>query len=133
MVLLNTSPNPGIIQASSIAFEELQLFSWLLILSIIFIQCMPILMKVFGSRIAYDYLVDEQMRLTLAKNAGVEYQAYEIFNQKSEPVYVTFFHDALDLRSKVSDRLHQLRVILRNNRLEKMKCKFNEITKRANQ
>jgi len=133
MVLLNTSPNPGIIQASSIAFEELQLFSWLLILSIIFIQCMPILMKVFGSRIAYDYLVDEQMRLTLAKNAGVEYQAYEIFNQKSESVYVTFFHSAIDLRSKVSDRLHQLKVVLRDNRMEKMKSKFNDIWKHSNQ
>jgi hypothetical protein len=94
---------------------------------------MPILMKVFGSRIAYDYLVDEQMRLTLAKNAGVEYQAYEIFNQKSESVYVTFFHGALDLRSKVSDRLHQLKVALRDNRMEKMKSKFNDIWKHSNQ
>ena len=133
MVLLNASPNPGIIQASSIAFEELRLFSWLLILSIIFIQCMPILMKVFGSRIAYDFLVDEQMRLALAKNAGVEYQAYEIFNQKSDPVYITFYHGALDLRSKVFDQLHRLRTTLRDERMEKMKSKFNDIKKRSNQ
>lgn len=133
MVLLNASPNPGIIQASSIAFEELRLFSWLLILSIIFIQCMPILMKVFGSWIAYDYLVEEQMRLTLAKNAGIEYQAYEIFNQKSEPIYITLFHGVHDLRSKVFNRLHRLRVTLRDDRMVKMKSKFNDIKKRPNQ
>ena len=132
ITLLNASPNPGIIRASTIAFEELPLFSWLLILSIIFIQCTPILMKVFGSRIAYDYLVDERMRLTLAKNAGIEYQAYEIFDQKGEPVYKTFFHDALYIRSNVSDRLHQLKVGLRDDLMEKMKNKFNDIQKRSN-
>ena len=93
MSLLSVSPHPGIIMASIIAFEELKLFSWFLILSIIFIQTMPILMKVFGSRNAYDYLVDERMRLSLAKNAGVEYQAYEIFDTKGRPVYKTFFHE----------------------------------------
>ena len=131
MSLLSVSPNPGIIRASTIAFEELKLFSWFLILSIIFIQTMPILMKVFGSRNAYDYLVDERMRLSLAKNAGVEYQAYEIFDTKGRPVYKTFFHEVIALRAAVRDQLFQLRQSLQQSRMEQMKSKFNDIKKRS--
>jgi hypothetical protein len=131
MSLLSVSPNPGIIRASTIAFEELELFSWFLILSIIFIQTMPIFMKVFGSRNAYDYLVDERMRLSLAKNAGVEYQAYEIFDAKGRPVYKTFFHEVIALRVAVRDQFRQLRQSLQQSRMEQMKSKFNDITKRS--
>jgi len=132
MALLSASPNPGIIRASTIAFEEIKLFSWLLILSIIFIQTMPILMKVFGSRNAYDYLVDERMRLSLAKNAGVEYLAYEIFDTKGRPVYKTFFHEVIALGAAVRDQFSQLRQSLQESRMEQMKSKFNDIKKRSN-
>ncbi|MBU3580455.1 DUF4407 domain-containing protein [Polynucleobacter sp. AP-Capit-er-40B-B4] len=131
MSLLSVSPNPGIIRASTIAFEELKLFSWFLILSIIFIQTMPILMKVFGSRNAYDYLVDERMRLSLAKNSGVEYQAYEIFDAKGHPVYKTFFHEVIARRAAIRDQLFQLRQSLQQSRMEQMKSKFNDIKKRT--
>jgi len=132
MTLLNTSPNPGIIRASTIAFEEIKLFSWLLIFSIVFIQTMPILMKVFGSRNAYDYLVDERMRMSLAKNAGVEYLAYEIFDTKGRPLYKTFFHEVIALRAAVRGQFSQLRQSLQESRMEQMKSKFNDIKKRSN-
>ena len=132
MTILGLSPYPGIIRASTIAFNELPLFSWFLILSIIFIQTMPILMKVFGSRNAYDYLVDERMRLSLAKNAGVEYLAYEIFDTKGRPVYKTFFHEVIALRADVRDQFSQLRQSLQEFRMEQMKSKFNDIKKRSN-
>lgn len=131
MALLSASPNPGIIRASTIAFEEIKLFSWFLILSIIFIQTMPILMKVFGSRNAYDYLVDERMRLSLAKNAGVEYQAYEIFDTNGRPVYKTFFHDVIARRAVAREQFSQLRQNLQQSRMEQMKSKFNDIKKRS--
>ncbi|MBU3617270.1 DUF4407 domain-containing protein [Polynucleobacter sp. JS-Polo-80-F4] len=127
--LLSASPTPGIIRASTIAFEELKLFSWLLILSIIFIQTMPILMKVFGSRNAYDYLVDERMRLSLAKNAGVEYQAYEIFDGRGRPVYKTIYHQVISLRDAFMEHISQLRRDLNESRMEVMRAKFNAIRK----
>ena len=132
MALLSASPNPGIIRASTIAFEEIKLFSWLLIFSIVFIQTMPILMKVFGSRNAYDYLVDERMRLSLAKNAGVEYQAYEIFDGRGRPVYKTIFHQVISLRDAYLDQLSQLRRDLNESRMDVMRAKFNAIRKSFN-
>jgi predicted ABC-type sugar transport system permease subunit len=131
-VLLSVNPYPGIIKGSVIAFNELTLVSWLLVLSLVFIQAMPVALKMLGSKGEYDYFIDEQMRLNLARKAGIEYKAYEIFDNNYHSIYKTMFHGAFEQRSKLINRLYQIKVNLRDARMEQMKNKFDEIQKRSN-
>ena len=76
-ILLSLS-GAGLLERSAVSYEILPLFSWILLLSVIFIQCMPVLIKSIGIKGVYDYLLEMQNSVLLAK-MGIE--KHQIFDQ----------------------------------------------------
>ena len=121
----------GLVGQSTIAFEVVPYFSWMLVFFIMFIQIFPVLIKMLGSKSVYDYWVEEQIRLKVAsiEDAAIEIGAYHFYDRNGNVVPADIFHKyGFVLKEKIREYQNEkIDVISKIN--SNFKSKFETIKK----
>jgi hypothetical protein len=121
----------GLVGQSTIAFEVVPYFSWMLVFFIMFIQIFPVLIKMLGSKSVYDYWVEEQIRLKVAsiEDAAIEIGAYHFYDRNGNVVPADTFHEyGFVLKEKIREYQNEkIDVISKIN--SNFKSKFETIKK----
>lgn len=90
---LKMQQSVGFLNRSRVGFESESFFSWLIILSVMFLQATPGLVRMLSHPSAYDFAKIEGDRLAVAKQ-GIELEADHVFDTSNRKVPVDKFHQA---------------------------------------
>ena len=96
----------GFLYRSRVGFESEPFFSWLIILSVMFLQATPGIARMLSQPSAYDFAIIEGDRLLIAK-AGIELEADYVFDSLGNKIPVDKFHEAESSYNKAIDKVDQ--------------------------
>lgn len=90
---LKISQTSGFLYRSNVGFESEPFFSWLIILSVMFLQATPGITRMLSHPSVYDYAQIEIDRLAIASH-GIELEADYVFDGLGNKIPVDKFHQA---------------------------------------
>lgn len=120
---IKLSQKTGFLYRSRIGFEFEPFFSWLILLSVMFLQATPGIARMLSQPSAYDYAIIEGDRLLIAKE-GIELEADFVFDSIGHKIPVDKFHQAELIYKKEMEkverkfkRIHQDETNLKTKRM----------------
>lgn len=123
---------PGLLKRSSLAYSADPLFSWVFLLTIIFVQTIPVLVRLMSVRGPYDDLVDMSARVVLARE-GIEPAVLYLFPEQGDARAVDHFHRAKQIEREVQALLLNRRRDLRQQRRDEYRRRIEEIQQRQDE
>ena len=96
----------GFLKRSSLGFEAEPFFSWMIILTVMFLQAAPGVARMLSHPSVFDYAKVEDDRLAIAK-MGIELEAEFVFDVAGNPIAVDKFHVADRIFIKEIDKVQQ--------------------------
>lgn len=103
---LKLTQKTGFLYRSRIGFEFEPFFSWLILLSVMFLQATPGIARMLSQPSAYDYAIIEGDRLLIAKE-GIELEADYVFDSTGHKIPVDKFHPAELIYQKEMEQVEQ--------------------------
>lgn len=96
----------GFLMRSSLGFEAEPFFSWMIILTVMFLQAAPGVARMLSHPSVSDYAKNEDDRLAIAK-MGIELEAEFVFDVAGNPIAVDKFHVADRIFTKEIDKVQR--------------------------
>lgn len=96
----------GFLKRSSLGFEAEPFFSWMIILTVMFLQAAPGVARMLAHPSVFDYAKIEEDRLAIAK-MGIELEAEFVFDVAGNSIPVDKFHVADRIYAKEIDKVQQ--------------------------
>jgi hypothetical protein len=125
-VMLATLQEPGLLKRAGLAYTVDPVFSWVLLLAVIFIQALPVLVRAMSPRGPYDDLVDIAGREKLAQD-GIEPAVVYLFPERGGALAVDRFHKARSAEQAMLAVFHAEHRRLRALRMESFRRRFDEL------
>ena len=124
---LKMSQTTGFLYRSNVGFESEPFFSWLIILSVMFLQATPGIARMLSHPSVYDYAQIEIDRLSIA-NHGIELEADYVFDEFGNKIPVDRFHEAEGIYKEVMSKVDHHSFEMKQE-MENIKNKtFNDIS-----
>lgn len=123
-VIQIVTQEPGMLHRAALAYEIDPLFSWVLLLAVIFVQAAPVLVCSMSVRGPYDDLVDIDGRERLAEE-GIEPGMVYLFPTDRGAFAVDRYHQAKLVEENTRRTLTEQRKQLRQERLAEFKRRFD--------
>lgn len=118
---------PGLLKRAALAYEADPLFSWVLLLAVIFVQATPVLVCAMSVRGPYDDLVEMAGREKLASE-GIEPGVVFLFPELGGALAVDRYHKARSVEHDVRRQLMERRRRLQEQRLEEFRRRFHALS-----
>lgn len=118
---------PGLLKRAALAYEADPLFSWVLLLAVIFVQATPVLISAMSVRGPYDDLVEMAGREKLASE-GIEPGVVFLFPELGGALAVDRYHQAKAVEHDVRRQLMERRRRLQEQRLQEFRRRFHAIS-----